>query len=181
VNGEKAYFYKKSMIPKSEIIPAEHYQPYLDLIKEEEINAALEKNTRQFRKFLKKIPSKKIDHAYAEGKWTIREVLQHIIDAERVFSYRALRFSRLDPTPLPGFDENDWAIHSGAASRHWEDLLEEFKATRSSSEYLFSDLTEEQLKFVGQANGRPQNAFTIGFLIPGHAAHHMRILKERYL
>jgi hypothetical protein len=169
------------MIPKSEIIPAEFYQTYLDLIKEDDIHKALEKNTRQFRKFLKKIPSKKIDYAYAEGKWTVREMVQHVIDAERVFSYRALRFSRRDPTPLPGFDENTWAIHSGAASRHWEDLLEEFKSLRNSTEYLFSSLTDEQLRFVGEANGRPLNAFTLGFLVPGHAAHHMRIIKERYL
>ena len=169
------------MLPKSEIIPAEFYQAYLDIIKEEDIGTAQEKNTRQFRKFLKKIPSKKIDYAYAAGKWTIREVLQHVIDAERVFAYRALRFSRLDPTPLAGFDENTWAIHSGAATRHWEDLLEEFKSLRSSTEYLFASFTDDQLKFTGQANGRPLNAFTLGFLIPGHVAHHMRILKERYL
>jgi hypothetical protein len=169
------------MIPKSEIIPAEFYQSYLDLIKEEDIKSALKKNTRQFRKFLKKIPAKKIDYAYAPGKWTIREILQHVIDAERVFAYRALRFSRIDPTPLPGFDENTWAIHAGAASRRWEDLLEEFKSLRSSTEYLFNSLTEDQLKFVGEANGRPLNAFTLGFLVPGHAAHHMRIIKERYL
>src|ERR1700712_3216257 len=131
------------MISKSEIIPAEFYQPYLDLIKEEEIGKAQEKNTRQFRKFLKKIPSKKIDYAYGEGKWTIREVLQHVIDAERVFAYRALRFSRLDVTPLPGFDENTWAVHSGGAARHWEDLLAEFKSVRSSTEYLFTAFTEE--------------------------------------
>jgi len=169
------------MIPKSEIIPAEFYQHYLDLIKEEEITTALENNTRQFRKLLKKIPSKKVDYAYGPGKWTIKEVLQHIIDAERVFTYRALRFSRLDPTPLPGFDENTWAVNAGAAGRHWDYLLDEFKSLRKSTEYLFQSFSEEQLKFVGQANGRPQNAFTVGFLIPGHAAHHMKILKERYL
>ena len=169
------------MIPKSEIIPAEFYQPYLDLIKEEDINKALEKNTRQFRKFLKKIPSKKIDYAYAPGKWTIREMIQHVLDAERVFTYRALSFSRLDASPLPGFDENTWAIHSGAATRRWEDLQDEFKSLRSATEYLFQSFTEAQLKFVGQANGRPLNAFTLGFLIPGHAAHHTRIIKERYL
>jgi len=169
------------MISKSEIIPAEFYQPYLDLIKEDEIGSAQKKNTRQFRKFLKKIPSKKIDYAYAEGKWTIRESLQHVIDAERVFAYRALRLSRLDATPLAGFDENTWAIHAGGATRQWDDLLQEFKAVRSATEYLFTSLSEEQLRFVGQASGRPQNAFTLGFLIPGHAAHHLRIIKERYL
>src|SRR6187402_2683671 len=165
------------MILKSEIIPAEFYNHYLAQIKEEDISSALENNTRQFRKFLKKIPSKKIDYAYAPGKWTIREVLQHIIDAERVFAYRALRFSRLDPTPLAGFDENTWAVNAGAAGRHWDYLLDEFKSLRKSTEYLFHSFSEEQLKFVGEANGRPLNAYTLGFLIPGHAAHHIMITK----
>ena len=93
------------MIPKSDMIPATSYQGYVDLVKEEDVLKAIRNNTRQFRKFLEKIPRKKIDYAYAEGKWTIREMLQHIIDAERVFAYRALRFSRQDPTPLPSFDE----------------------------------------------------------------------------
>jgi hypothetical protein len=169
------------MIPKTEIIIAEFYQPYLDNIKEEDIGAALKKNTRQFRKLLKAIPRKKIDYAYADGKWTIREMIQHIIDSERVFAYRALRFSRHDATPLPGFEEKQWAAHDGGASRHWEDLLEEFKAVRKATEYLYSALSDDQLRFVGEANGRPLNAFTLGFIIPGHVAHHMRILKERYL
>src|ERR1700759_1931725 len=155
------------MLPKSEIIPMPFFQAYLDLIKEEDVNEAIEKNTKEFRKFLKKIPSKKIDYAYAEGKWTIREVLQHVIDAERVFAYRALRYSRMDATPLPGFDENSWAVHAGGASRDWEDLLEEFKSVRKASAYLFAALTDEQLRFEGQANGHAQNAFTVGFLIPG--------------
>jgi hypothetical protein len=169
------------MIPKTEMIVAEFYKPYVDLIKEETIGTALKKNTRQFRKFLNTIPRKKIDHAYDEGKWTIREVMQHVIDAERVFAYRALRFSRLDAIPLPGFEENQWAAHAGASGRHWNDLLEEFKSVRKATEYLFDSFSEEQLRFVGEASGRPQNAFTLGFIIPGHAAHHMRILKERYL
>jgi hypothetical protein len=169
------------MIPKTEIITAETYQSYVNLVKEEEIGAALKKNTRQFRKLLRSIPRKKIDHAYADGKWTIREMIQHVIDAERVFAYRALRFSRQDATPLASFDENQWAAHDGGASRHWEDLLEEFKAVRKATEYLYSGLSEDQLRFVGEANGRPLNAFTLGFIIPGHVAHHMRILKERYL
>jgi hypothetical protein len=169
------------MLPRSEIIPAEFYQPYLDLVKEEDIQKALEKNTRQFRKFLKKIPRKKIDYAYAEGKWTIREMLQHIIDAERVFAYRAVTFSRLDANPLPGFDENTWAANSGASERSWNDLQEEWAAIRKATILLYDSLTDHQLGFRGQANGRPLNAFTIGYIIPGHVAHHMRILKERYL
>jgi len=175
------YIYKKSMLPRSEIIPAEFYQGYIDLVKEEDIYKALEKNTRQFRKFLKNIPRKKLDYAYAEGKWTIREMLQHIIDAERVFVYRALTFSRLDGNPLPGFDENTWAANAGAAERGWNDLQEEWIAIRKGTLLLYDSLTDHQLGFRGQANGRPLNAFTLAYVIPGHVYHHMNILKERYL
>src|SRR5580693_7667188 len=101
------------MIPKSEIIPAETYQGYLDLVKENDFRDAIGKNTRRFRRLLKSIPRKKIDYAYAEGKWTLREMLQHVIDSERVFAYRALRLSRLDPTPMASFDEQSWGKHAG--------------------------------------------------------------------
>jgi uncharacterized damage-inducible protein DinB len=169
------------MIPRSEIIPADLYQSYIDLIKDNDFREAIRKNTRQFRRLMESIPRKKYDYSYAEGKWTIRQMLQHIIDAERVFAYRALRLSRLDPTPLPGWDENHWAQHDGAADRRWKDLLEEFKAVRESTQYLFDSLSDEQLRFVGTVRELPLNAFTIGFVLPGHVAHHIKILEERYL
>jgi len=169
------------MIPKTDILAAEFYDRYIVLVKEEEIRKALRKNSEQLRKFLKKIPKKKLDYAYAEGKWTIKELVQHMIDAERVFAYRALSFSRKDHTSLPGFDENSWAANSGGATRKWEDLLEEFRSLRKTTEYLFDAFTEDQLKFAGQANGVPMNALALGFIIPGHAAHHIAIMKERYL
>jgi hypothetical protein len=169
------------MIPKSEIITAETYQGYLDLVQENDFRDAIDKNTRQFRKLLETIPRRKYDYAYAEGKWTLREVLQHIIDCERVFAYRALRFGRMDATPLASFDEIAWGAHSGGGVRRWKDLLEEFNAVRESTKYLFDSFSDEQLRFAGEANGRPLNAFTIGFLIPGHVRHHMNIIRERYL
>jgi hypothetical protein len=169
------------MIPKSETIHGEFYQGYIDLIKEEDFREAIQKNTKQFRKFLEKIPRKKYDFAYAEGKWTIREVLQHIIDAERVFAYRALTFSRKDASLLAGFDENSWAVNAGGAGRRWKDLLEEFGMVRAATEYFYDSLSDEQLRFTGSANGRPWNAFSIGYVIPGHVAHHMKIIQERYL
>ena len=169
------------MIPRSEIIPAESYQAYVDLMKDNDFCAGIRKNTRQFRKVIEHIPRKKHDFAYAPGKWTVRHVLQHIIDAERVFAYRALRLSRLDPTPLPGWDENQWALHDGFANRRWKDLLEEFEAVRSSTQLLFDSFSDDQLRFVGTVRDRPLNAFTIGFILPGHVAHHLRILEERYL
>jgi uncharacterized damage-inducible protein DinB len=169
------------MIPKSEIIRHEFYNGYIDLIKEEDFREAIRKNTKQFLKRTTSIPRKKYDFAYAEGKWTTREMLQHIIDAERVFTYRALTFSRKDASPLPGFDENTWAVQAGASGRRWKDLLEEFRAVREATEYLYDSLSDEQLRFTSSADGRPMNGFTLGFIIPGHVAHHMRILEERYL
>ncbi|MBS1605939.1 MAG: DinB family protein [Bacteroidetes bacterium] len=169
------------MIPKSALIPAEFYQGYIDLIKEEDFREAIRKNTKQFRKLTEGISRKKFDYAYADGKWTIREMLQHIIDAERVFSYRALTFSRKDASPLPGFDENNWAAQAGGSNRRWKDLLEEFASVRQATQYLYDSLSDDQLTFAGQANGRPLNGYTLGFIIPGHVAHHMRILRERYL
>lgn len=169
------------MIPKTEIIKAETYQGYLDRVQENDFRDAIDKNTRQFRKLLGNIPHKRYDYAYAEGKWTLREVLQHIIDCERVFAYRALRFARMDATPLPSFDEVAWGRAMGGANRRWKDLLEEFKVVRESTKYLFESFSDEQLRFVGEANGRPLNAFTIGYLVPGHVWHHMHIIRERYL
>jgi hypothetical protein len=124
------------MIPKSEIINAETYQGYLDLVKENDFRDAIDKNTRQFRKLLETIPRKKHDFAYAEGKWTLREMLQHIIDCERVFAYRALRLSRMDPTPLAGFDESGLGPQHSVGS---ESALEgprarKFKLVRESHE-----------------------------------------------
>ncbi|MDP4259717.1 MAG: DinB family protein [Bacteroidota bacterium] len=170
------------MLSKSEIVAGEFYHRYIQNIEEGDINKNLKKNTRQFKKFLKEIPRKKVDRAYAEGKWTIREILQHLIDAERVFSYRALRFARKDGTPLPGFDENTWARTAGAAGRRsWDDLQEEFRAVRKSTEALFASMNDDQLQFVGEASGTAQNALALAYLIPGHVVHHIRVIKERYL
>lgn len=169
------------MIPRSEVIHAEFYQSYIDQIRDNDFREAIRKNGREFRKLLENIPRKKIDFTYAEGKWTIRQMLQHIIDAERVFAYRALRLSRMDPTPLPGFDEKQWALHDGGPERRWKDLVAEFRAVRESTEYLFDGMSDEQLRFVGTVWERPLNAFTIGYILPGHVAHHMHILQERYL
>jgi DinB superfamily len=169
------------MIPDTNLLKAETYQGYLDLVKEKDFRDAISKNTRQFRKLLEDIPRKKHDYAYAEGKWTLRDLMQHIIDCERVFTYRALRLSRMDSTPLASFDEQAWGAHAGGANRRWKDLVEEFRAVRTSTQYLYDSLSDEQLRFVGEANGRLINAFTIGYIIPGHVAHHIQLIRDRYL
>jgi hypothetical protein len=169
------------MIPRTEIIPDDFYNGYIALVKENDFREAIRKNTKEFRKLLENIPRKQYDHAYAEGKWTIREMLQHIIDAERVFAFRAVHLSRKDATPLPAFDENHWSANDGGATRKWKDLLEEFKAVRTATEYLYDAMTDDQLRFVGTVRSKPLNAFTIGYLIAGHVTHHMKVLEERYL
>ncbi len=169
------------MQSKPGIIAAEFYTGYISLVKEDHPLTALHNNTRRFRKLLKRIPRKKISFSYAEGKWTIKEMLQHIIDAERVFVYRALTFARKDSTALPGFDENEWAITSKAVKRKWNDLVDEFDFLRAATEYMYASLDEEQLANTGVANGKPINALALGYIAAGHVEHHMNILVERYL
>ena len=131
--------------------------------------------------FFDTIPESKHDHAYAVGKWTLKEMLQHIIDAERVFTYRCLSFSRKDKQELPGFEENEWASASNAASRNWTDLIEEFKAVRKATEYLFASFNEEQLNSSGIVNKNSIYVLALGFICVGHCNHHRTIIEERYL
>lgn len=154
---------------------------YINAISENSLEEALRKNTRRFRKLLKNIPKKKINYAYAPGKWTLKEMLQHIVDAERVFAFRALHFARKDSAPLPGFDENAWAVTAKASQRSWHDLVEEFMALRAANALFFKSLDEDQLMAGGTANNNPMTVAGLGFVCAGHVAHHMNIIKERYL
>ncbi|HVM86784.1 MAG TPA: DinB family protein [Puia sp.] len=169
------------MATKKDAIAADFYQKYINAAKEKEVMKAIEKNATDFSKLLKKIPLKKINYAYAEGKWTLKELVQHIVDAERVFAYRALRISRKDPTPLASFDEKKWADNSRASERKWNDLLKEFKAVRKSTEILFGSFNEDQLLAKGTASNHEINVLALGYIIPGHVEHHIHIIKERYL
>ena len=157
------------------------YHNYISQVPEDDLMEAFRKETSAFIEFIKSIPASKLDYRYADGKWTVKEVLQHIIDAERVFAYRALRFARKDPTFLPGFDENTFADNAKADKRDWNNLVEEFKAVRSASEYLFASFDNDQLQATGTANNNSIHVLGIGFIVVGHSLHHMRILKERYL
>ncbi len=169
------------MLSKKDIIAAGSFLNYIGKAPDREVLKSIQKNTKAFKKFLKHIPSKKRDYAYAEGKWTINQVLQHIIDAERVFSYRAVRTARLDTTPMPGFDENTWAAAANQTDRKWNDLVEEFTSLRTATEWLFASLGDKELVFEGMASNTPINALALGYVIAGHVQHHMDIINERYL
>ena len=120
------------------------------------------------------------DRVYAPGKWTIREVFQHIADCERVFSYRALRFARNDKTALPGFDETIFAEHAGADRRTLESILAEVRCVRESTRMLFHSMDEAALRRTGEMSKTELPVLAIGFTLIGHQNHHMRILEERY-
>ena len=169
------------MLSKKDIVAAGPFLNYINKAASKEVTKSLRTNTKAFRKLLKAIPAKKRNHAYAEGKWTIKELLQHIIDAERVFAYRALRVGRLDATPMPGFDENTWAAAANKTDRKWDDLVKEFKTVRASTEWLFEALGDEELIFAGMASNLPINALALGYVIAGHNQHHIDIIKARYL
>jgi DinB superfamily len=169
------------MATKQDALAAEAYQNYIKLSPDDNVMDALEQNTKNFRRLLKNIPKKKIDKAYQEGKWTIKELVQHIIDAERVFVYRAITFARKDNAQLPSFDENTWAANSMAAQRNWKDLIDEFKSLRGATERMFASFDDSQLRAIGTASNKEINVLALGYIISGHVEHHINIIKERYL
>lgn len=126
------------------------------------------------------IPLEKINFAYAPDKWTIKQMLQHVIDTERIFAYRALSIARKEPASLIGFDENEYAKNATAAQRNWKEMIAEWKIVRQSTNMLFASFTEEDLKQRGTASNQPISVNAIGFIIFGHALHHLHVLKERY-
>lgn len=120
------------------------------------------------------------DYAYAPGKWTVKKLLNHIVDTERIFIYRALCIARGDQTPLPGYDENDYAEAAQVGHRSLVDLAHEFQSVRSATLSLFNSFGEHELLRTGIANGNAMSVNAIGFIIIGHALHHEVVARERY-
>jgi hypothetical protein len=165
-------------------IPGEYspfFQKYIDLTKGDDVRQELKNSMEPIKKFLFSLPEDKAGYAYAEGKWTIRQLLQHMIDTERVFAYRAMSISRGEQQPLPGFDENLYASNAKAEGLSLQELSEEFLLLRKSSVLLFMNMTDEGLVRFGTASDYKVNPNAIGFMLVGHALHHKQILTERYL
>lgn len=169
------------MLSKSDAIANESFQRYISQADNSDVLKSIRKNTKEMKQLLRSLPRKKRQHAYAEGKWTIQELLQHIIDAERVFAYRALTFARKDSTPLPGFDENLWAANANMIKRKWSDLVDEFKTLRASTQSMFDAFGDGELLATGTASNHQINVIALGYVIAGHATHHINIIRERYL
>jgi uncharacterized damage-inducible protein DinB len=160
----------------------QYYSTYIDMIpKELELVDGFYLGLKQVTDFFKSIPKEKLTYKYAEDKWTIKEIFQHIIDTERIFMYRCLRIARHDQTPLAGFDQNDYILPSLANNKSIELLLEEYQAVRQNFIVLLKSLSEADLKFIGNANGNGLAARAAAFIILGHELWHIKIIKERYL
>lgn len=176
--------YLGAMDAQSKPTSTEHapYQgAYIALCPEGGLLAALQAADAHAAAVLGGIPEQSAGFRYAAGKWSMRDVVQHLIDCERVFAYRALRFARRDGTGLPGFDEDSYATEAHADARPWTDLLAERAVVRQGTLHLFRSLSDEALVRSGQANGQAMSVRALGWCIAGHERHHLRILQERYL
>ena len=159
-----------------------YYRTYINMIPESvDLVEGFELGFKNIEAFFKTIPKEKLEYKYAEDKWTIKEVFQHIIDTERIFMYRCLRVARHDKTALAGFEQNDYVMPSKANNKSIEALLEEYGTTRQYSIVLLKSLGVEDLKCIGQASGNVMSARSAAFSTIGHEIWHMNIIKERYL
>lgn len=166
--------------PDLETVPP-FYKPYVENVQDLDVLDALRSADSQIQDLLRTIPEEKGDFRYADGKWTIKEVLNHLMDAERVFAYRALRFSRNDETPLQPFEENDYAIRANAGSRSVKQLGAEMHRLRETTIDLFSSFTADMLTREGIASSKRISVLNLGYIIAGHDLHHRKIVMERYL
>ncbi len=158
----------------------EFYSNYINLVEEADLIEALTAQTALVDFFFIEIEEEKSCLNYAPGKWTLKELLQHIIDTERIFIYRALCIARMEKQSLPGFDENEYAKNSSANERDWKDLCDEYIYLRKSCLHLFKSFTVEMLQNSGISNGKPITPLAIGYALVGHLQHHINIINERY-
>lgn len=157
------------------------YQPYIDACGSKVLVEELIDNLEKSLKLFNSIATDKQEYSYDVGKWTIKELLQHLIDSERIFSYRALRIARGDKTNIPGYEHNDYVPVSKANNRIYSDLIDEFNLVRLSSIALFKSFNDNMLLNKGTANNDSISVRAIGFIMVGHYNHHIKVIKERYL
>ena len=159
---------------------AEYYNNYISKIEGNEVMPVLEAQSAELRSMISPLPEEKGTYAYDEGKWTIKEVLSHLIDGERIFAYRILRISRGDETPIEGFEQDGYIESSNANNRPFADLLEEFELQRKSNLLLLKNINEPSSRRMGIASGYPISVRALAYISAGHVRHHLGILKERY-
>jgi hypothetical protein len=159
----------------------DYYSMYIDRVPDGDIVRTLEKQLGETLSFLRSIPESKLDYRYAPDKWSIREIVGHLGDGERVFQYRAWRFSRADTTPVPGFDENLYVANAPFSGMNIADLISEFEHLRHASVRLLSGLDADSMERRGTANDAEISVRAIAWILAGHVDHHAQVLRERYL
>ncbi len=157
------------------------YKTYINQVNGDNFLKVLEESLPKTIAFLNSLNPEKWNYRYADGKWSVKEVMLHVIDTERIMAYRALRIARNDKTPLAGFDQDDYIPYVEAESRSPESIIEEFKSVRNATIEMYKYFSDEMLSSVGTASGNPFTARALGFVIAGHEAHHLKIVRERYL
>lgn len=158
-----------------------YFEKYVAQVPEDDLTTAFANQLPVIENFLRSITEEKSAFAYDKDKWTLKELLQHIIDTERIFNYRVLCFSRRETASLPGFDENEYAKNSNSNTRKWNDLVNEFLAVRNATEMLYKSFSAEMLERAGISNDKQSTVKSMGFISIGHFYHHKKIMEERYL
>ena len=161
------------------------FQPYASVyiskVTDDHVADAFKNQRRFVSDFFGQITDEKSSFSYAPRKWSLKEMLQHIIDTERIFAFRALCIARGEKQDLPGFNENEYSNNSKANNREWQTMIREFKLVRETTEMLYQSFSENTLQLSGNANGTTVTVNAIGFITVGHLYHHMEVIQERYL
>jgi hypothetical protein len=157
-----------------------YYEGYISLVEKEDIIDTLERQNTELSDAFGGFGEDRGNHRYAEGKWSIKELLSHIIDGERMFGYRVFRISRGDKTPIEGFEQDDYIENSHANERGFADMIEEFENLRSANLLLFRNLKDADWVRTGTANDVEISVRALVFIMAGHVRHHLKILDERY-
>src|SRR5215212_2763653 len=178
MNTDQGYVMKLIQRPEEGEFPA-YAIMYIKLVPSDQLLLKHLKNNFEITKaFISSLPEQKLQYQYAPGKWTIKEILVHIIDDERIYAYRAMCFARNEKTELPGFEQDDYVEHSGANERSLSSIFEEYEAVRNSTIALFNGLPEEAFTRTGIANGNKASVRALAYHIAGHEMHHINIIKE---
>ncbi|MBC7536238.1 MAG: DinB family protein [Ferruginibacter sp.] len=157
-----------------------YFENYITKVNETDLAEGFNSQRPIINDFFDTISEEKAGFAYAPGKWTLKELLQHVIDTERIFNYRALCFARKETASLPGFDENHFAHHSFANERDWHSLTAELKAVRRATEMLYQSFNAEMLNYSGIADDNLTTVNATGFISLGHVYHHKKIIETKY-
>jgi hypothetical protein len=165
--------------PKAEML-SPYQANYIQNVQQDHLLNAFEFALSDMQHYLENLDEDHLNYRYAEGKWTVREVLRHLVESEMIFGYRALRFSRMDKTPLSGYDENAYIKNYSGIEENKAELFSLFRSLREFNIAQFAAMNDDMLDWAGQANGHSVTARIIGYMIAGHQLHHLEVLRTRY-